>query len=441
VSDHKHRGLRRGVVGVVVAGLVGVGALAGAAGGATETAPGVTDDTVKLGYIYSGTGVASATHRHAGEACEARVDAQNRKGGVHGREIELEAIDDQSSGANLTAAQDLVRNQEVFAVVNNSAFAFLSWRFLKESGVPVIGGGFDGTYYGDEGNESIISALGNAAPVVGLTYDTTTKMAKRLGATKMASVAYSVSPSSTASAESTQKYGAPANGMEPVYLNTSLEFGTKDVQPIVLGIKNSGADGLYLPLDSDTNFAIVQALQQNGVKMKANILATGYSQDLLDQPIKDIMTPNDVMFSGYKPIELKKDPAVKAFVKDIRKGGLEGVPDYGTYLGYITCDMAITGLEEAGENPTRQGFVDGIRNLGEYDAAGLTCAPLQVGYDTFGHAPSTSCTYFLIVEDGKFKVLNGGKPVTGKLIGDPDLLAANKAQAPITTTTTAAPAS
>ena len=52
----------------------------------------------------------------------------------------------------------------------------------------------------------------------------------------------------------------------------------------MLGIKNSGADGLYLPLDADTNFAIVQGLQQNGVKMKANVLATGYSQDLLDQP-------------------------------------------------------------------------------------------------------------------------------------------------------------
>ncbi len=428
------------VVGAVVASLVGVGALAGGAGGAPATAPGVTDDTVKLGYIYSGTGVAAATHRHAGEACEARIDAQNRKGGVHGREIEMEIIDDQSSGANLTAAQELVRNSDVFAVVNNSAFAFLSWRFLKESGVPVIGGGFDGTYYGDEGNEVIISALGNSAPVVGLTYDTSAKMAKRLGATSMGAVAYSVSPSSTASAESTVEYAAPAHDLENAYLNTSLEFGTKDVQPVVLGIKQSGADALYLPLDSDTNFAIVQSLQQNGVQMKANILATGYSQDLLDQPIKDIMTPNDVMFSQYKPIELKKDPAVKAFVKDIRKGGLEGVPDYGTYLGYITCDMAITGLEEAGENPTREGFIDGIRNLGEYDGAGLTCAPLLVGYDTFGHTPPTSCSYFIIVEDGKFKVLNKGKPITGKLVGDPDLIAANEAEAPITTTTTAAPA-
>ena len=148
------------------------------------------------------------------------------------------------------------------------------------------------------------------------------------------------------------------------------------------------------------------------------------------------MTPNDVLFSTYKPVELTKDPAVKKFRANLKKyAGITGVPDYGAYTGYIACDMAITGLEEAGANPTRQRFVDGIRNLGEYDAAGLTCLPLQVGYDTYGKTPETSCNWFLIVKDGKFKVLNGGKPITSKLLGDPKLIAANRAGTATTTTT------
>ena len=293
----------------------------------------------------------------------------------------------------------------------------------------MIGGGFDGNYYGAKGNESVLSALGNVAPVNGLTPDWPAKIAKQLGATKMASIAYSSSPSGTASAEAIQKYAAPAFDLKNAYLNTTLDFGTKDVGPIVLGIKNSGADGLYLPLDNDTNVAIVQALQQNGVKMKANVLATGYSQQLLDQPVAKLMTPNDVLFFAYKPVELTKDPAVKKFRANLKKyAGITGVPDYGSYTGYIVCDMAITGLEQAGANPTRQGFVDGIRKLGKYDAAGLTCLPVQVGYDTFGTTPETSCNWFLIVKDGKFKVLNGGKPITSKLLGDPKLVAANRAR-------------
>jgi branched-chain amino acid transport system substrate-binding protein len=416
--------------------------LATGAGAQSSGDPGVTDKTVKLGYISSQTGVAAATHKNAHKACEGRIEAENAKGGVNGRKIEVEYIDDKSGAGNLTAAKDLVENRKVFAVVDNSAFAFLTWRYLEDAGVPMIGGGFDGNYYYDKGNESIISSLGNGTPVPGLTYDTSTKMMKKLGATKVAAVGYGASPSSSESAKSTETFGAEAQGLEGVYLNNTLEFGGTDVGPVVLGIKNSGADGVYLPLDADTNFAIVQGLQQNGVKMKANILATGYGQDLLDQPIAKTITPNDVMFSGYRPIELG-GPAVKKFVSALKRADLTGVPDYGSYLGYITCDMAILGLKNAGKTPTRQAFVDGIRNAngGKYDGAGLMCQPVDLSYENFGKISPTSCTYFLTVEDGKFKVLNGGKPITGKLVGEPELVEKYTTGAENATTTTAAPAS
>jgi ABC-type branched-subunit amino acid transport system substrate-binding protein len=193
-----------------------------------------------------------------------------------------------------------------------------------------------------------------------------------------------------------------------------------------------------MPLDSDTNFAIVQALQQNGVKMKANVLATGYSQDLLDQPIVDTITPNDVMFTAYRPVELG-GKAVKQFRADLKKyAGLTGVPDYGTYTGYITCDMVIEGLLAAGEDLTRESFVDGVRGLGKYDGAGLTCNPIDVSLENYQTVTPESCTWFVTVKDGKFKVLNGGKPETGKLVGDPDLIAEYSGADTSATTTTAA---
>ena len=42
-----------------------------------------------------------------------------------------------------------MQNKHVFMVVNDSAFAFLTYQFLLDSGMPLIGGGYDGTYYGD----------------------------------------------------------------------------------------------------------------------------------------------------------------------------------------------------------------------------------------------------------------------------------------------------
>ena len=124
----------------------------------------MTDKEVTFGYIWSGTGVAASTLKNARQGLPGAGRRQNAKGGVNGRKINLEFIDDQSSGANLTAAKDLVQNRNAFVVIDNSAFAFLAWRFLKDQGVPMIGGGFDGSYYYDKGNENIISGLGGGSP-------------------------------------------------------------------------------------------------------------------------------------------------------------------------------------------------------------------------------------------------------------------------------------
>ena len=94
-------------------------------------------------------------------------------------------------------------------------------------------------------------------------------------------------------------------------------------------------------------------------------MASGYGQAMLDSPITKTLNSADIVSQSYKPAELKNDPAVKQFRSDLKKySGITGVPDYGVYTGYIACDMAITGLQGAGKNPTGKGFIDGFRKLG-----------------------------------------------------------------------------
>ena len=49
---------------------------------------------------------------------------------------------------------------------------------------------------------------------------------------------------------SNTKYAAPAAGSKAVYTNTTVDFGSTDVGPIVLGIKNSGADAAYYAMNA-----------------------------------------------------------------------------------------------------------------------------------------------------------------------------------------------
>jgi ABC-type branched-subunit amino acid transport system substrate-binding protein len=408
-----HAFRRSAVAALVVAlGMAGL-ASAGSAADADGDTTGVTAKEVKIGYIFSETGLAGSTFKNAGKAFQARIDRENASGGVNGRKIATEIVDDGGSVNNLQASQDLVQNRNVFAVVNNSSFAFLAYRFLLEQGVPMLGGGFDGTYYGEPGNEDIVSMLGNVVSSQGVVYTNIPKVMKQMGGEKVGALAYGVSASSTAAAKNLLKYAVPELGLEAVYENTTVEFGTTDVGPLVLGIKNAGADSVYLPMVASTNFAVVTGLAQNGVQMKSTILATGYGQDLLDQPIADQLGPEVRLAVGWSPVELKTK-ATKQFQADLKKyAGYSGVPDFGQYTGYIIADLLIKGLDAAGPDLTRRGYIDATRGLKTHDAAGMACQPVDISVETYGQAQPTSCGWYVSVKDGKFVP---GKVVKGTLI-------------------------
>jgi branched-chain amino acid transport system substrate-binding protein len=433
-------------IAVFVAGCaVGALALSGVSG-ATTAGPGqgVTDKAIKIGFISSKSGVAASTSGSSDIGCKARIGRENAAGGVNGRKLQVEYADDASSAANLTQAQSLVQNDHVYMVINDSAFAFLTYRWLLEHDVPFIGGGFDGNYYGAPGNEKVISAFGNSPPIAGIQTTLTPKIMKALGATKIAAIGYGVSPSSTAAVKGLQQYAVPALGLDPVYTNTSVDFGTSDVGPLVLGMKNAGANGGWYAMDLSTNLALAQGLVQNGVQMKAQLMATGYGYELLDQPVAKTLGPDIVLTTGWAPVELKTK-ATERFQSDLAKyAGFTKVPDFGIYTGYIDCDLAILGLKKQGANLDPSTYADDLRSIGTFNAGGgLGCTDSNLSLATYGKivegADSSGqriCTWALQVKDGKFVLL---KPKdskatywTGKLIDqsvDPQY---------IVTTTTAA---
>ena len=181
----------------------------------------------------------------------------------------------------------------------------------------------------------------------------------------------------------------------------------------------------------NSSIAVVQGLAENGVPMKSTIMNNGYGQPLLDQPVAKTFGPEVLVGSPWAPVELKTK-ATKQFQADLKKyAGFTGVPDYGYYGGYITCDMAIVGLQHAGNPPTRAAFAPNLRKLGTYDQAGLACHPIDISAATYGQANDSHCSWYVQVKNGKFVPFPAnGKPWTGKLIG---------ASTGTTTTTTAPP--
>jgi branched-chain amino acid transport system substrate-binding protein len=410
---------RRGaiVVALTVLATATAALAAGSVGAQTGDSTGVTDKAIKVGYIYSKGGAAGSTFEHAADGFNARIKAENAKGGVNGRKVSPVIVDDSGSQNNIQAAQGLVQNDDVFAVVNNSSFAFLGYRYLLENGVPMVGGGYDGNEYGQPGNEKLISILGNIGTVYGAQYEPGfVQLMKKAGATKVGTVSYGASASSTAAAKNLQKYSVPAAGLDPAYTNTTVEFGTTDVGPLVLGMKNAGVDATYLPLVLSSNLAIIQNAAQNNLKFKLAVLATGYGQALLDEPSSTTIGPEVLFAQGWAPVEVK-NAATKEFQANLKKyGGYDGVPDFGVYTGYLTADLLVEGLKAAGKNLTRDGFITATKGLGTWDAAGLGCQPVDVSAEGFGKQPETQCGWYLQIKNGKFVPYPNKNPIKSTLI-------------------------
>jgi branched-chain amino acid transport system substrate-binding protein len=380
----------------------------------TSSAPGVTSKTITLGLIVPETGPGAPQYTGIVPAAQARIAQQNAQGGIDGRKIVLDVVDDQTSPAqDLTAAQYLL-SKGVFGVIGESPVLFGGYQALEKAGVPVTGGGYDGPEWGQQPNTNMFSVTG---PVDSHfpQYDALPLFMKQHGVTTVGSFGYSVSPSSTASAKGFMQ-AAGYVGLKKGYLNTSIPFGSVAVSPIALSVNSTGVNGMWMPLDDNTNFAIITAANQAGAHIKAAVSATGYGQALLDDTAAASAANGTYFLAAGAPVELRTT-ATKNFQAALAQyAHYTGVPDFGWYQGWSAADLMIKGLQMAGINPTRQAFMDQLHTVTNYDANGLL-QPANLTLKSFGVAPQTSCSWYVQLQGKKFvPVPSNGQPTCGKLV-------------------------
>ena len=353
---------------------------------------GVTANTITLGLITELTGPGAAVGTGMVRSAEARIDQQNAEGGVYGRKIKLIAMDDQTNPATDKTATGALISKGVFGVIDDSAVTYGGYKLLQQAGVPVTGGAYDGPEWYEQPNTNMFSISG-PGDAKDPQYDNAAVFAKEHGGTKCGAVGYGISPSSEASA-SGFVLSCQREGLKNTFLDTTVPFGTLNVTSLVLQIKDSGANVLWLPLDGNTNAAIMTGLKQAGVKMKVVINATGYGQVLLNDTSTVPAAQGAWFLATGVPIE-SKTPATGAFQAALAKyAHYTGVPDFTWYEGWGGADLMIKGLELAGKNPTRSGFIADLHKVTDYSANGLF-GPVNFSLSDFGKAPKNLCEYLV----------------------------------------------
>ncbi len=401
---------------VVVAGMsVSTAASVGAA--SSDNTPGVTSSTITIGMLDDETGVASSTVGDGVGAAQARIDLQNKEGGVDGRKLKLVAVDTQSSPTQVsTAAEDLVTNDHVFGIVSDSVFTFAAAKYLTNQGVPVTGEGIDGVEWGTSANMFTDGPPTFTVYPNGKSYNylTLSNFLKSEGATKVAVLGYSISPSATLSLH--QLVAADTtDGLQNCLENGDIPFGSANFTALVLQLKQLGCNGVVGTFVASSNVGLATAIAQAGLHLK-QFYYTSYAQASIDNAGADSAlqgtfsegTPT----TGSSPT-VKATDAMIAALKKYDPSYPGGIPDLGASIGWLATDTMIEGLKLAGPNPTQASFISKLRTTTDYNLGGTSPTPVSFNYLT-GKFPASECTTFVELKQKQF-VAATSKPTCGKL--------------------------
>jgi branched-chain amino acid transport system substrate-binding protein len=290
-----------------------------------------------------------------------------------------------------------------------SSLFFGAEPYLLKEGVPVIGTGFDGPEWTVKSNTNLVTSTGVTDP--SHAYTTEGEIFKSLGATTCGSIGYSASPSATASAVSALK-SCTSQGLKSGYIN-QVAFGSTDMAPIALAMKNAKVDAVSLSVLPTTGFALAAALRQVGVVPKSVLFLIGYGGDLLAEKSAVAAAQGFQFTVTSQPVEMNT-AATKVEVAAMAAVGETNTPATAELNGYTNMAAIVRGLKDAGPNPSRVKFLSALRAVTDFDADGLL-APEKINFGSYD-PPAQSCSWVVKLEGTKFIPLPDspfcGKPVS-----------------------------
>ena len=367
--------------------------------------------TYTVGVLTDLTGAAASTENSVVQGIKAGVG----RAGLEGYHIKYVVGDAQTSPTGaLNAAKKLVEQDHVFAILADSALTFAASNYLASKGVPVIGAATDGPEWATEANMFPVEG----APDYHKVWSTIGDFVKMQGVTNIASLGYGITPSSSLSTKATAA-AAEADGIKVGYLNANFPFGSTNVGPVAIAIKNAGSDGLYAGVETSTSFALIAALRQDGDQVKVPILPIGYGGDLLSAGADAESSATNVYFLvGFEPVEMNT-PATMQFQHDLQTyAGVSTDPTLNEYFAYVSVDALVAGLKAAGAHATPSSLITAMHGITSYNAAGLY-GDHSVSFGMAGRGNmqgADNCSWFTKFNGKTFDLVPGAEPLCGSLV-------------------------
>ncbi len=297
-------------------------------------------------------------------------------------------------------------------MIGVGAVTFGATTYLAAQHIPVIGAAQDGPEWQTLKNTFAVTGAINQTIVTTTNGD----FFKSQGVTNVGSLGYGISPLSAESAKGTAESAKHA-GLKVGYVNANFPFGSTDVQPVALAMKSGGVDGFTSATDPNTSFALITALRQAGVDLKAALLPTGYGSDTTQAGPGALNAAQNVFFGlQYEPIEMQT-AATKQFASDLKSAGVNDQATLAEYHGYASVGLLVQALKAAGGKATPAAIQTALEGIHSWDGLGLFGGrKIDINDRSANPGGVDNCTWVTKLEGSKFTLVKGSDPICGSVI-------------------------
>ena len=357
--------------------------------------PGVTEDTITLGSSLALTGHAGYLGTQTLRGAQAYLQHVNEMGGVHGRKILIEAVDDSYDPPQCLAnTQRLIIDGNVFALFCyvGTPTTLKALPLVEEARIPLIGMFTGANALRQPVNRYVINIR---ASYYQETLAAVSHMVNDLGLRKIA-VFYQFDAygfDGLIGAELALK----RYNLEPVARGSYIR-GTQDVEEGLERIRRSGAEAVvmigtygacarFINLAMDAEFRpVFYTVSFVGAEELARRIGIGL--------------PVHVLMSQVVPAPIESeaaDDSASDYVRLLRQYFPDDTPSFVGLEGYLNARILVAGLNIAGRDLTREGFIDAIESI-----QGLKLGPgMSITYGP-GDRQGLEAIHFTKLKDGHF---------------------------------------
>lgn len=343
--------------------------LAVASPAATQTKPpGVTDTEVVIGVTTPLSGPAAAWGT-TGLGAEAWAKHVNAKGGVHGRAIKVVMRDDGYNPGRAVANVNELKDQ-VFALVGLLGTAVLNANKdnVADAKLPTIWPYGNPQVFAKQPREKLRQVF-MVYPDYGDEGEFLVQQASKLEKAKKVAVFFQNDDYGKGGVEGVKRGVSKSGGAVTLAAEVAYEVADRELGTHALKLKESGADAIIIYSTATHGAGVIKEMAKVGYRPKIFASFPLGDRHVMFRLLGELWEGAYYNVTGAVPGDPEADRVIDLMLKQDPK--LKGRESFAL-AGVVAMIATVEGLQRAGKNLTREGFIEAMETINDWSPEGLT---------------------------------------------------------------------